>query len=117
MHINGTQHLDALISGKVHDLKMVFNANGLIVFPSSRQHREMKGEGISYEDNYAGNALAAMVRRDAIEIRYHARFTDADVVAVVRTIVSLAELSVLRGATVTYQGRVVLVATTSQEWP
>jgi hypothetical protein len=34
--------------------KMVFNESGAIVFPVSVQHREVKGPGISYEDNYGG---------------------------------------------------------------
>lgn len=112
MHITGAQHLDALISCKAHDLKMVFNASGAILFQSSRQHREMKGEGISYEDNYVGNALAAIVRRDAIEIRYHKQFNDAAVVEIVCRLRSLPELAALRMATATYQGRVVLKAAT-----
>lgn len=109
MHIIGAQHLEALISGRVHDLKMVFNASGVIVFPSSRQHRDMKGEGISYDDNYAGNALAAMVRRDAIEIRYHRQFTDAAVGGIMRLLLSQPQLEPLRGVAVTYQGRVIAI--------
>ncbi|MDX9912064.1 MAG: hypothetical protein RBS39_09550 [Phycisphaerales bacterium] len=41
-------------------MKKAFNDRGAIVFPASRQHREVKREGVSYEDNYRGNALAAM---------------------------------------------------------
>ena len=105
MHITGAQHLEALLSGKVHDLKMVFNANGALLFPSSRQHREMKGDGISYEDKYAGNALAAMVRRDAIEIRFHKQFSDATVASIVRILLSQPQLEPLKDAAVSFQGR------------
>ncbi len=109
MHIIGAQHLEALLSGTVHDLKLVFNAQGAILFPSSRQHREMKGDGISYEDNYAGNALAAMLRRDAIEIRYHKQFSDATVAGIVGLLLSQPQLEPLKGAAVTYQGRVMAI--------
>lgn len=100
--------LEALASGRVLDLKMVLNANGAILFSSSRQHREMKGEGISYEDNYAGNALAAMVRRGAIEIRFHQAFSDKSVALIVAALLALPELATLAGARVTYQGRAIL---------
>jgi len=109
MHLAGSNQLESLMNGQVHDLKMVFNANDVILFPSSRQHREMKGEGISYEDNYAGNALAAMVRRDAIEIRYHKQFTDAAVGGIMRLLLSQPQLEPLRGVAVTYQGRVIAI--------
>lgn len=109
MHITGAQHLDALISCKAHDLKMVFNASGAILFQSSRQHREMKGEGISYEDNYAGNALVAMVRRDAIEIRFHQKFADTQVATIVAALLALPEFAPLVSAAATYQGRVIAV--------
>ena len=61
MLLLGLEHLPHLLDKHVLSLKMAFNARGAIVFPVSRQHREMKAEGISYEDDYKGNALAAML--------------------------------------------------------
>lgn len=48
----------------MHDAKLVFNECGAIVLPAKGQHREMKAEGISHEDDDQGNTLAAMPRRD-----------------------------------------------------
>ena len=88
---------------------MVFNERGAIVFPAKRQHREMKLEGISYEDEYRGNALAAMVRRDAIEIRFHRTYDDRAIARIVSSLVKMPELACLATAQVTYQGRPVTI--------
>ena len=107
MKLLGSEHLDTLFAGEVNDLKMVFNATGAIIFPSTQQHRDAKVQGISYEDNYAGNALAAMLRRDAIEIRFHARYDDASVARIVAELLQQPALSRLADAQVTYQGRAI----------
>lgn len=109
MIVRGAEHLDEVISGRVHDAKMVFNDCGAIVFPAKRQHREMKAEGISYEDDYRGNALAAMLRRDAIEIRFHRAYGDRAVARIVRRLLTTAELACLAKAQVTYQGRPITI--------
>lgn len=109
MTVTGADHLGDLFTGSVYDAKMVFNDRGAFVFSARRQHREMKAEGISYEDNYLGNALAAMVRRDAIEIRFHRAYDDKAVARVVGQLLALPEFSALALARVTYQGRVISV--------
>jgi hypothetical protein len=108
MLILGAEVLETLFAGAVIDVKMVFNERGAILFPASRQHREMTAEGISYEDNYAGNAMAAMVRKEAIEIRFHKSFADAAVAKIVRSLLAKPEMAGLAGARVMYQGRVLL---------
>ena len=108
MIITGDEHLQALAAGLVHAAKMVFNERGAIVFPTTRQHREMKAEGISYEDNYAGNALAAMLRRDAIEIRFHRGFDDASVARIIAVLLAAPAFSCLAHPSVTYQGRTIV---------
>jgi hypothetical protein len=105
MTIIGAEHLEPVIAGRAYDAKMVFNERGALIFPTSTQHRDMKAEGISYEDNYKGSALAAMLRRDAIEIRFHRAFSDKAVARIVSTLLTLPELSCLSQAKVTYQGR------------
>lgn len=85
--------------------KMVFNDRGAIFFSVKRQHREAKAEGISYEDNYKGNALAAMLVPGKIEIRFHKAFSDSAVTDLVRTLLTDPRLSSMSGWQVTYQGR------------
>jgi hypothetical protein len=58
-------------------VKLVFNSRGAIFFPVDQQHRDQKAPGISYEDDHAGNALAAILSPGRIEIRRHSDFSDA----------------------------------------
>lgn len=105
MIVQGAEHLEDVMAGRVYDAKMVFNDRGAIVFSAKRQHREMKAEGMSYEDDYQGNALAAMIRRDAIEIRFHRAYDDRSVIRIVAALLATPELACLGMAAVTYQGR------------
>ena len=103
----GLPHLEALTSGQVFSLKMVFNARGAIFLPVKEQHRHHKVEGISYEDDYKGDAMAAMLAPGSIEIRYHQKFRDADVARIMRALLSRPELASIATSRVTYQGRVL----------
>jgi hypothetical protein len=107
--IVGAEHLGELFSGRVYDAKMVFNERGAIVFPATRQHCEMKAEGISYEDNYTGNALAAMLRRTAIEIRFHRAFDDRTVGRILNAMLVEPALACFATAQITYQGRAIVL--------
>lgn len=109
MIVRGAEHLEEVFAGRVCDAKMVFNDHGAFVFPAKRQHREMKAEGISYEDDYRGNALAAMLRRDAIEIRFHREYDDKAVARIVSQLLTMPELACLKNARVTYQGRLITI--------
>jgi hypothetical protein len=98
-------HLHALTTAHTHSAKMVFNAHGAIFLPTNHQHRDHKAEGISYEDNYKGNALAAMLFPGRIEVRYHSAYTDADVARILRTLLAHPSLATIAGWQATYQGR------------
>ncbi len=86
------------------------NDAGAIFFSADVQHRHQKAPGISYEEEYGGNALAAMLAPGRIEIRYHERFSDARVAQIVRTLLDEPRLAFMRGWQVTYQGRTLPVA-------
>ncbi len=109
MRLTGVDLLARVVEQAGLSAKMVFNANGAILFPISQQHREQKAEGIFYEDDYRGNALAAIVSRGKIEIRYHKAFADEQVAGIIKTLLALPELSVMRGWQVVYQGRSLVV--------
>ncbi len=68
----------------------------------------MKAEGISYEDNYNGDAMAAMLMAGVIEIRYHKAFTDAEVSRIVGRLLQQPKLAFMSDWRVTYQGRPVV---------
>ncbi len=105
MLILGSEFLVSIADAGCFAVKMVFNARGAIVFGADREHRDMKATGISYEDDYRGDALAAMLSPGRIEVRYHERFTDDEVARLVGQLQRRAELWPLSGCVVTYQGR------------
>lgn len=106
----GTDILTQLAEGQIHHAKLVFNDRGFIAFPTPTQHNTMKANGISYEDNYRGNAMAAVLKPDAIEVRYHRDFGDRDVATIIATLFECTALSAMRHASVTYQGRSIRTA-------
>ncbi len=91
------------------EVKMVFNENGAIFFSVDKHHRDMKGPGISYEDDYKGNALAAMLAFGKVEIRFHGSFSDVRVASIVSSLIKNEGLIFLDGWQVTYQGRVLKI--------
>jgi hypothetical protein len=90
--------------------KAVLNQHGIIFLAVKQQHRDRKATGISYEDDYKGNALAAMLSPGRIEIRYHEAFTDADIAQLLATLTAHPDLAFMRGWSATYQGRPITFA-------
>jgi hypothetical protein len=105
MILEGARVLADVAAEQTPEAKAVFNEHGIIVFPRFVEHRTMKREGISYEDDYAGNALAAMIRPGAFEIRFHKSYSDQRVTLIVSAIVAETGFEVLSAWRVTYQGR------------
>ncbi len=105
MYLTGVEFLKTLNEQAGFSAKMVFNESGALFFSVNLQHRDQKGPQISYEGDYAGNALAAMLAPGWIEIRYHKDFSDARVTEVLRTILAEPKLAFMRDWRVTYQGR------------
>jgi len=110
MLLSGVEFLEALTKQVGFSAKMVFNDAGAIFFSSNLQHRDHKARQISYEDDYAGNALAAMLAPGRIEIRYHKSFSDGRVAQIVRALLAEPRLAFMHGWQVTYQGRTLRVA-------
>ena len=106
MQILGLDYITKLIDAQEgFEAKCVFNAHGAIFFSANQQHRDQKAPGISYEDDYKGNALAAMIAPGRFEIRFHRAFTDADVANIVAVIANTDQLAALKNWDFTYQGR------------
>ena len=85
--------------------KLVVNHKGAIFFPINEQHRDQKAPGISYADESAGNALAAMLSPGKIEIRTHRDFSAERVAQIMTALFSLTELAPLRMWIVMYGGQ------------
>lgn len=89
-------------------VKCVANSTSAVFFPGSLQHREVKRDGLSYEDDYQGNALAATITPGRIDIRFHKNFSDEVVRSIFRDLLALPELVWAASFTVIYQGRTLL---------
>ena len=57
-------------------LKFILNDEGIVFFSEARQHRTVKAHGLSYEDDYRGNAVAGLITSGRVEIRFHSAFSD-----------------------------------------
>ena len=110
MVLSGVEFMLFLVEEDHFSAKMVFNDSGAIFFRVNQQHCYQKAEGISYEDNYKGNALAAMLTPGKVEIRYHQQFSDNRVASIVASLMEQPRLSFMKGWQVTYQGRALSVA-------
>src|SRR5262249_17050155 len=105
MNLQGLDYALSVAGGDPTPIKMVFNANGIIFFPATQQHRDQKAAGISYEDDYRGNALAAILENGRLDIRFHKDFSPQRVVLVIDSLATVTELAFFKQLRVTYQGR------------
>ena len=85
--------------------KVLLNDDAVVFFPMSRQHREMKSQGLSYEDDYRGNAVAGTFQPGRVDIRFHSQFSDERIRALWSRLLTDPSLSFLHGWELHYQGR------------
>ncbi|RYD68210.1 MAG: hypothetical protein EOP83_01265 [Verrucomicrobiaceae bacterium] len=107
MKVSGLQSISSSIAAEGYFVKCVLNVSAAIFFPGSIQHRDMKHEGVSYEDDYRGNAMAATITPGMIDVRFHQAFADGAVKEIFDRLLALPEMSWAKGFTVRYQGRVL----------
>jgi hypothetical protein len=105
MHLQGIDYIQEEAAKPYFSAKMVFNAKGAIFFPVTRQHQDMTAPEIRYRDNYLGNAMAAMLAPDKIEIRFHQAYKDDQVARIIQALKQQPRLSFMTEWQVTYQGR------------
>ena len=86
-------------------VKCIVNHSKAVFFSGMIQHRDTKDEGISYEDDYLGNALAVTITPGAIDIRFHKYYSDEAVETIFRNLLSLPQMEWAAGFEVAYQGR------------
>ena len=104
----GLETISQEISTAGYFVKCIVNTSAAIFFSGSIQHRDVKLEGVSYEDDYRGNALAATITPGKIDVRFHRDYSDSSVCSVFERLLALPELSWAAGFTVRYQGRVLI---------
>ena len=93
------------ITKKGFFVKCIVNHSKTVFFPGSIQHRDVKHEGISYEDDYLGNALAVTITPGIIDVRFHKYYPDETVKSLFESLLSLPEMDWAAGFEVRYQGR------------
>jgi hypothetical protein len=76
----------------------------VVFFPGTIQHRDVKREGASYEDDYKGNALAATATPGRLDIRFHKDYTDERVRGICRDLLRCPEMAWAASFRVSYQG-------------
>ena len=89
-------------------LKFILNDSGIYFFPATHQHRDSKSDGLSYEDDYRGNAVAGLVMPERVEIRFHKDFSDERIRIIWRSVLSSPELAKTRLGQLYYQGREIV---------
>jgi hypothetical protein len=107
MKVFGLPSVSHYLAAEGYFVKCVFNASAAVFFPGSIQHRDVKQEGVSYEDDYRGNAMAATFTPGMIDVRFHEAFADSAVKEIFDRLLAQPEMSWAKGFTVRYQGRVL----------
>jgi hypothetical protein len=110
MQVFGRESIEIDLQEQHFHIKALLNADAISLFKarigkSEIQHRSHKIGGLSYEDNYKGNAMAVIIHPGHIEIRYHDQFKDERVDSIIKEVKSLPELEFAKDFRVTYQGR------------
>jgi len=101
----GLESITQNLESEGYFVKSIVNTSAAIFFPGTIQHREIKREGVSYEDDYQGNAMAVTITPGKIDIRFHSAYPDDTVRSIFQKLLSLPELRWASGFSVQYQGR------------
>ena len=107
MNVYGLDAAEMMADAEGFLFKLIANEQGVAFFPCKTEHRDVKQPGLSYEDDSAGNALAAMVKPGLIEFRYHRAFSDQRVGRIVQAIINHPKIAFASGFVITYQGRTI----------
>ena len=101
----GIESITQEIGAEGYFVKCIVNSSAAIFFPGTIQHRDVKREGVSYEDDYRGNAMAATITPGKIDIRFHQNYSDDSVRTIFEELLRLPDMNWASGFTIRYQGR------------
>ena len=94
-----------LLKDRRASLKFLLNDTGILFFPASQQHRDIKTETLSYEDDYRGNAVAGLITDVRVEIRFHNTFSDERIRILWSRVLAIPEIASAQLGPLFYQGR------------
>ena len=104
----GIESITQEIAAEGYFVKCIVNSSAAIPLPGTIQHRDVKREGVSYEDDYRGNAMAVTITPGKIDIRFHQNYPDDAMRTIFEGLLWLSDMSWATGFTVRYQGRNLL---------
>ena len=104
MHVIGSELLKEARGG----LKFLLNDSSIVFFPASQQHRDIKTHGLSYEDDYRGNAVAGIIMPERVEVRFHSAFSDERIRGLWSRLLMIPEIARAGLGRLYYQGREIV---------
>lgn len=107
MQISGIEIVQEQIQQGSFFFKAILNDSGACFFSGKTQHSTVKVDGLSYEDDYKGNALAAIIKDNLIEIRNHRDFEVPHVESIIKALLQDPRLECLKDFSVTYRGETI----------
>ena len=114
MTVTGVQTLSAALSQDGYFVKFIASGSAAHFFLGSIQHRDAKMPGLSYEDDYQGNAVAGTISNGIIDVRYHEQYPPERISQVMGAIVGHPHVGgVLDDLRIRYQGRPVIAQDSS----
>jgi len=108
MKVSGLETIAPYLANEGYFVKGVVTDAEAIFFPGTIQHRDVKREGVSYEDDYQGNAMAFTVTPGKFEIRFHQAYPDARVRSIFQRLLTSPDMEWASRFEVQYQGRLLL---------
>jgi len=105
MEIINSELLQTALASNGLTVKFLLGEGVILFFPVTQQHRDIKSHGLSYEDDYRGNAVAGLVTPSGAEIRFHKAYSDDRIRALWARLRALPEFSDARLSRLLYQGR------------
>lgn len=105
MEIVNSELLKSALASNGLSVKFLLGEGVIVFFPATQQHRDIKSHGLSYEDDYGGNAVAGLVTPAGAEIRYHKAYSDERIRALWLRLRASLEFSDSRLGRLLYQGR------------
>ncbi len=95
------------LANKGASVKFILNDSAIVFLPVTQQHRDFKIHGVSYEDDYRGNAVAGLITAAGVEIRFHKAYSAERISLIWSKVKALLEPSDSRLNRLFYQGREV----------
>jgi len=86
-------------------VKFIINDAAVVFFSATQQHRDVKTHGLSYEDNYRGNAAAGLLGVGRVEIRFHAHYSASHIRTLWSRVQAMPELIGLELGNLYYRGQ------------